>query len=492
MSCEHSFASLLARTAYAQDSTLVQEARQSAQLRLEQAGHVGGKAFLLPNDASGVSSLTGFGTIPSYISTFEQCGCGKFPLIFTSESRRPGDDGKNLSFFKGVLRAYGDYEKSHQSVYEALLGLLGECTFADDAVPADALALASAVSCIISIVDHFGMNKHVEATRRDMGNTASQLVSINQKAFQEASETLSLSAEIRRELVIVYDTIVTCKDFSSTFMTELVWMLSIVYTCRCLGATIPPLPRFSTNRFMQFIAGVRGTPLSNGKRLWLTSGGELIDQQRVCRVVGYCQEGLMLSLTGGTVGSKQNCIMLNKCFTRVLDHHNPRGRDSCAGCSARYFCNNGWLRRYQNPLITADLYTARCERVNPDGTVEFRAESLVWDERRRKVLRTIPEVHLVELYDLQSLRGFIPGRFSSLFTGDRQRTNLLPCALVSYEGVLVRSTIERMDSYEVDAEGKVVSITHGPEIKQAGHREPGGPCWAASGGYGFKLDQLIL
>lgn len=426
------------------------------------------------------------------------------PLTKTLEQlQTPTDQGDRLDTFR-IFREYGAYTIIHSEVYNAFIHFLGEMTFGPEAAPSDALALAASTAFMMLVADRTNVNQNIPAHTRTMATKAAHFSYLSDAQIETCCKSLT-DKETLEQFWTLYGILINRNRDTCTMVTDALWQMSQYIACKLLCLPLPPVPcicETPTKEFMRFAAHVRKVELSKGESISLNTDGELVYNGCIYKAVGYCQEGIMLSLVREGGNDTAKSIALDRVlgyylkehetrfFFRTLPHHNMKSsRDSCAGCSASSKSNDMRLFVYNNALVSSDLKGAKDFEVHKDGTVSFSAQVLMHDRVKGKVVRTGYKQQRCEAYDIQSLLGFdvraCSGLSSMFASGLRGHVTT-----VKSQGIFVRSTIERMDDYYTDADGNITSIRHGP-IQKWADRDGSTLIWSDKGDEAFTLDDIV-
>lgn len=483
MPCEHSLQNLLARTDFSKDRVNVHRAIKARAYRSQKRTFMDGQSqgppqkSVFPHPAGNANAVN------------QPDVADRDP----DEMLCITDDGARLRLFKdaGLLRAYADYEYGHGAVWDAIIHFLGKRTFSASAQPSDALALAVGAALVVAIVERTGLVENLAAHTRQRANTlASLAIPFNEGTVYACRTNLATSKELREQLLVAHGIIVGAVDSTSTFITDMLWCLCAEVSFLVLLSTCPAFGTTATDEFMAFVSAAQRLSLAEAPSVSITSQGLVQYCGSTYKAVGFCQEGVMLGLVHRGVDSSAISLEVTECLFRALAHHNVKGpEDVCAGCSAASEPKLGHLLRFTNPLVSADLKTGRDFLVRTDGTVSFCAETLLYDKNRRKVVRTVPQELTCEVYDMHALVGFHTEacpNLSSLFHSGTEGQIIVATS----DGICVGATLQRMDDYEVDQSGCVISITHGGLTKMA-EVVAGERSWGGTGGSCFYLEHVV-
>lgn len=473
MSCRHSLKELLNRTQFAQDGAAMRRSKSVyVKYQSDSKMHIAQSSL---NTALRVSNhLSGDVNLVSELN---------FPQLDTTLTAEITDHGPHLDYIHAILREYALYEYDHAVVYDAIVKLFGQRRFGTASTPADALTFAALAALLFTFAEALDMTGDVSEETRNYAKVVSTLVSVQDEFLQNSIDELRQN-QADQQCRHLYNQMLIGKDRTSTFMTDLFWStLCILFE---FGGDMLVT---STDKFMEFVAAAKQVAMTEAAPVSITANGEVAYMGDTYRVVGYCADGVMLGkIHGGVKGAESSSFV--GLFCRAVGHFNAKNEQSvCGGCSTRVESEDGRLYEYKNSLISADISTAHSLEVGKKGRVSFKAETMLLDKRTNKVIRTGMREHRADIYDLHGLVGIDTSCSEKLSCLFPVASPLIKSG-VKCNGVKVLATLERMDSYEVDGKGRILSIKHGKETKYA-EKSSGKLKWGAKGGAAFNVDDLV-
>lgn len=476
-SCEHTLEALLSRTIFAQDGqrmgtskAYLEQRKLDAQTQLTQSQI--NSVMRMQNQMVGDVSLVGETPIVTSIDT------QKFHKVT--------DRGPRLHSFN-YLREYATYQHDHADVYDAIVSLFGQRTFASDSPPSDALAFAVAAATIFKFGDAIGLNAHIPQDLAEKAAIVQTLIAIDDDYVKRtATKAAQEKGDDWKQFYVAYMALLKTRDKSSTFMTDILWSAM----CSTLGL-IGDITVTASDKFMHFVANVRSVSIDSAHSTSLTAQGDILYDANIHKVVGYCRNGAMLRRLEETLDQPDMVITFQGLFCQTFHHYNAKNNKSvCAGCNLQMTTDDGRIYRYKNDLLGADIRTATDVKVLENGTAKIEAETVALDKKTGNVVRTGLRKLTCDLYDVHMLAGIdVEGckNLSCLFPVDHP---WLKANVVS-TGVRAWATVERMDDYKVDKAGRILSITHGGQTKFA-ERDGKVLRWGDKGGAAFTIDDIIM
>lgn len=489
-SCEHTVASLLKRTQYAEDSERVLDA-QIAAMKEKQDGdnaEVQTMQTIQMQTMVNFGGMTGLPIIPPIPAPTT---IAKERLLHVTD-RSPLFDalGRNV-------RMYDKYSLDHSVVFDAMVSLFGHHQLGVGAQPADAFAFISAFTLPFSILD---------ASDELPSKMSSETITSARNACHffnyDESYICSCAQQIAAKPVLLeYARFIVClmlcgKDYTSSLLVHVAISL---FKSQFFPVQLPqPItPIIPLHEYIPFCVAASNSDLTEAPTLILSDDGRLFHDGKRVTLLAYLQAGLLIStfVSSGVDAddSKLPPVEETISFKAPVIVAPPATRPSpdavCAGCSLATTPLNRQLSVYTSALVTADLTTATDPSIATDGITTFRANGLAWDDKRKRIVRTGLRTFHADVFDLHTAAGFknIPG-LSVLFGTDLDQQHQFAQAVSN--GISVGTVLLRVDDYVVDHIGRVTSITIAGQKKYATQMH-GKLTWGDEATHAFTFDDVV-
>lgn len=385
-------------------------------------------------------------------------------------------DSVALSYVSCFLRKPSHYEINAAQVQLSVLALFKDHLFHNSTSPSDVLGFALAFAVLATIAIEIRLLDVFPAEQLHTVKAAAHLAHLPSDDLSNYVESVSEddgSLDPLRAALSLF-----LAPFKSSLLSELVWPCALQIICpgKADSISFPPVEFLSQlNSFAILATG------SSPQALSLTHDGHIIHEDSLFLLAGYSKQGVLLSPLPELPDRDPKPELdtpFESCI-QVIPAYRPLPSELCAGSSCALRRENDALTRYVNPAISADLSTVRSVTVADDGSASFDAQTLVFNDHG-VLLRTSYETLTASVFLLHALIGFeviskpdSEPKLSFLFDGGPRGLSK-----VFTTGVKVVHVLNHVDSYEIDDQGRVFSITLNGERK----------CACSNGFYSFRSD----
>lgn len=488
-SCEHTVASLLKRTQYANDSERVLDA-QFAAMKAEQ-DTVNAKIQTIQTiHTQNMVNFGGMVGLPMIPPTPAPLSVSKERLLHVT------DRSPLFAAVGGNVRMYDKYSIDHSAVFDAMLSLFGHHQLGVNAQPADAFAFISAFTLPFSILDASdALPSKLSPETITTARSACHFFNYDESYISSCAQQLAAKPVLLEYTRFIVCLMLSGKDYPSSLLVHVAFSL---FHDQLVPVQLPQpvTPIIPLHEYIPFCVAASNSDLTEAPTLTLSDDGRLFHDGKRVTLLGYLQTGLLISTfvpSGSDTDSKLPPLEETISFKAPVFTAPPATRPSpdavCAGCSLATTQLNRQLSIYKSALVTADLTTATDPSIATDGVTTFRANGLAWDDKRKRIVRTGLRTFQADVFDLHAAAGFkhIPG-LSVLFGTELDQQHQFSEAVSN--GISVGTVLLRVDDYVVDNMGRVTSITMAGQKKYATQMQ-GKLTWGEKATHAFTFDDVV-